>query len=602
MTYESEVLADSPLVYWRLDESSGQTAADSSGNGNDGWYGDSTFLTGGSQIDGVPEGFIDSADAVYANARDGLGSVTLNVGATGVGQDVGYRCFQAFFSFDCSSLSGDQIVTAAIAKDLQTGFVAGESWNLVLAVYDWGPTLTTSAFRTGAQLAGLTILDSRPADGSGITDTYTWAFDPSNVPTSGTLKCIVFSDQQIGSGSAPTGTDTAGDPPPLFGSITPHLELEVLGTGPTLGVTGLITNDPSDTAISLANDDTTNFQVRSKWPGPANRTLSAFTCEAWINVSDPRLAYNFSDFFSMSNDSSLTVHPQQPNTNIDIWIEDDGTGSPGLRYFFQADSNIWGPSASVVTIATNTAYYIALTWDGTTAKFYVNSVLVDTQAPGPTDTFSVGLNEYLRAGCDGIGVGDGFNGTLDEVAFYDHALDSTRISAHYGAGIGGQTSQALTVTATQTPTLSPSSALPFPSYAFMLDTNIFGAGSNNSSLEKPFIDGLGVPDAKAQQVDYFFADGAYANPDYLSVRVITFHVIIRAPQDPVTVMTALKLLETTFSERTSDLTLHISLPSWGLFSVTGRPRGLIADLTQIRFGVAHALCRFDCHDPTITYG
>ena len=37
-SYSQQVLADSPLIYWMLDESSGTTAADSSGHGNDGTY------------------------------------------------------------------------------------------------------------------------------------------------------------------------------------------------------------------------------------------------------------------------------------------------------------------------------------------------------------------------------------------------------------------------------------------------------------------------------------------------------------------------------------------------------------------------------------
>jgi len=36
MSYDSEVLADSPRLYWKLDETSGTTMADSSGNGRDG--------------------------------------------------------------------------------------------------------------------------------------------------------------------------------------------------------------------------------------------------------------------------------------------------------------------------------------------------------------------------------------------------------------------------------------------------------------------------------------------------------------------------------------------------------------------------------------
>lgn len=38
MTYSATVLADSPVLYWRLGESSGSTAADTSGNGRAGTY------------------------------------------------------------------------------------------------------------------------------------------------------------------------------------------------------------------------------------------------------------------------------------------------------------------------------------------------------------------------------------------------------------------------------------------------------------------------------------------------------------------------------------------------------------------------------------
>jgi large repetitive protein len=44
MTYSSEVLADSPLVYWRLGEPSGTTAADASGNSRTGTYTNSPTL------------------------------------------------------------------------------------------------------------------------------------------------------------------------------------------------------------------------------------------------------------------------------------------------------------------------------------------------------------------------------------------------------------------------------------------------------------------------------------------------------------------------------------------------------------------------------
>lgn len=44
MSYASEVLSDSPVIFWQLDETSGTTAADDSGNGYDGTYVDSPTL------------------------------------------------------------------------------------------------------------------------------------------------------------------------------------------------------------------------------------------------------------------------------------------------------------------------------------------------------------------------------------------------------------------------------------------------------------------------------------------------------------------------------------------------------------------------------
>ncbi len=42
--YADEVIADSPAAYWKLDETSGTTASDSSGNGNHGTYGSGVTL------------------------------------------------------------------------------------------------------------------------------------------------------------------------------------------------------------------------------------------------------------------------------------------------------------------------------------------------------------------------------------------------------------------------------------------------------------------------------------------------------------------------------------------------------------------------------
>lgn len=53
-TYAAEVLSDQPLAYWHFDETSGTTAADSSGHGNDGTYVGGVTLGSPGAITGDP--------------------------------------------------------------------------------------------------------------------------------------------------------------------------------------------------------------------------------------------------------------------------------------------------------------------------------------------------------------------------------------------------------------------------------------------------------------------------------------------------------------------------------------------------------------------
>lgn len=71
MTYATEVLADSPSGFYKLDEVSGTTAADSSGNGEDGTY-------VGAPVLGGAGAFPDSVGSVaLGDATSAFGSITL---------------------------------------------------------------------------------------------------------------------------------------------------------------------------------------------------------------------------------------------------------------------------------------------------------------------------------------------------------------------------------------------------------------------------------------------------------------------------------------------------------------------------------------------
>jgi hypothetical protein len=127
-------------------------------------------------------------------------------------------------------------------------------------------------------------------------------------------------------------------------------------------------------------------------------------------------------------------------------------------------------------------------------------------------------------------------------------------------------------------------------YEFQLHDTLYGQGQNGVSLEggKSPIEGLGVPDAKTQDVVFTRQDGSYANPDYLSVRQLTINCMIRATTE-ASAMTSLKALSLAWVPQTADLDLAFQLPGWGKFMVNERQ------------AVIRVVLRFDCPDPTITY-
>jgi hypothetical protein len=97
VSYSSEVLADSPLLYWRMGDSSGTTVTDSSGNGRNGTYVNSPTLGVAGLVDGdsnTAVSFDGSND--YANIADAawmdVTTITLEAGiklnATGAYQNI----------------------------------------------------------------------------------------------------------------------------------------------------------------------------------------------------------------------------------------------------------------------------------------------------------------------------------------------------------------------------------------------------------------------------------------------------------------------------------------------------------------------------------
>jgi Concanavalin A-like lectin/glucanases superfamily len=80
------------------------------------------------------------------------------------------------------------------------------------------------------------------------------------------------------------------------------------------------------------------------------------------------------------------------------------------------------------TLATGVWYYVVATWDGTTAKIYVNSAL--DNSPGTVRTGTIGFDTqsvYLGGRPSG-GSANSFDGALDDIRIFNYALEPWEVT------------------------------------------------------------------------------------------------------------------------------------------------------------------------------
>jgi hypothetical protein len=112
VTYDAEVLADSPWGYWKCDETSGSTLADSSGNGHD------MTITGSPTLDEVGPA---ATEAVLWPADAGIHAGTTDTNTT---SDASLECWVYVDDLPTggtASLTGDQQTFGSVTEDKQLG-------------------------------------------------------------------------------------------------------------------------------------------------------------------------------------------------------------------------------------------------------------------------------------------------------------------------------------------------------------------------------------------------------------------------------------------------------------------------------------------------
>jgi Concanavalin A-like lectin/glucanases superfamily len=194
------------------------------------------------------------------------------------------------------------------------------------------------------------------------------------------------------------------------------------------GTYGSAVTHHSSSLIGLAGDYSATFPGTASGSStiallPPSTLLqpSSVSVEAWIRM--PAVQGGIVDLVSYGNQYYGQGYTLQVKPNGPAAFFLNTVGGAG---YVEVDG--------VTNLAASTTYHLVGTYDGTTAKIYVNGTL-DASATGS------GAPDYSRIGGYGLSIGgsqntsrNSFNGQIDEVAVYPSVLSASRISAHAQAG------------------------------------------------------------------------------------------------------------------------------------------------------------------------
>jgi hypothetical protein len=176
-----------------------------------------------------------------------------------------------------------------------------------------------------------------------------------------------------------------------------------------LGAPGPLLNEVE---TSTAFDGTTSFVSAPNFPFTG---LAPFSLEAWANLS-PDAGVNYQDIVSDE------IPAGSSRQGYALFITD--TGELAAERFLNGSNYVaYGP-----TFATGQFHHAVATYDGMILTLYLDGIAVGTEADtrpilGTTDPLYIGSNETTKY----------FDGTIGEVAIYDHVLTATRVMAHFQA-------------------------------------------------------------------------------------------------------------------------------------------------------------------------
>ncbi|MDB5072558.1 MAG: cell surface protein [Candidatus Eremiobacteraeota bacterium] len=467
--YSAAVLADAPLVYYRTNETSGTTAADSSGHSYSGTYGSSVTLGGTALVTGdaaptFPGGTSSSAKVLKSPTSSALavtGAMSVefwvNVPSSVTTTKIlftqpfsnGASYYPVYVSLDNGSPAYFTVqlnTTNGVVATYPTA-VLGAKNHVVLT---WtGSTLTAYVNGTSAGTAtgsgsltnyaspytGFTVggpVDAHAAfagqvgefalyntalSSTRVSAHYNAAVNADPSPPPSSYAGIVLADNPLAyyrtnESSGTTATDASG-----------HGYNGTYGSSVTLGGTGFV---PGDTAPSFPGGTSSSAKVLKSPASSALALTGSMSVEFWVNVPS-----------SVTSTQILFTQPfSNGNSYYPVYVSLDN-GSPA--YFTVQLNTTGGVVATYPTAVLGAKNHVVLTWNGSTLTAYVNGVSSSTATgSGSLTNFASPYTGFTVGGP--VDAHTGFTGALGEFAIYNSVLPAARVLAHYNAGSGSSSS------------------------------------------------------------------------------------------------------------------------------------------------------------------
>lgn len=434
--YSDDVISDAPISYWRLNESTDTSAADTRGANPGTYVGSPALASSGALADSALKAVTFNGTSQYveiadANTLDTADSTTLEMwvkrstlGTLQVLLDKGAGSYRLQFTTANTlelTKAGTAIVASTITISDTTQFhhlvatKTGATTKLYIDGVDRTGTVTNQTLVNSAN--SLRIAAASPTTASyaaAVIDevaVYGAALTAARVSAHYAGGRCASDEPRLDGPVARWRLGEAGGPVAFDDIGSAH---GVYNGSVTRAQPGAIKND-SNGAITL--DGTSGYV---EVPNTATINPGIWSTEAWAYVTGG------------AGTNRSVVGNRNENNSAPVMGYNLYAGANERWRLVVADTDGYNRPSDGGVVMYNTWTHLVVTFDGTIVRWYVNGVQggtldfpMSSVAPNTLNPLRIG------AGANEAAPGFFFPGRIDDVAVYDSALSAARVSAHY---------------------------------------------------------------------------------------------------------------------------------------------------------------------------